>query len=63
MRFLSNISCVFDKKKAKTRLSKFLKSRSLHKVNDCFKNESNTVFAVLLQRLNKKSSNVGALPD
>lgn len=42
---------VFDKKTSKTRLSKFLKSRSLLIVNDCFKNESNAVFGVFLQRL------------
>jgi hypothetical protein len=42
---------VFDKKGSNTRLSKFLKPRSLQEVNDCFKNESNAVVAVFLQRL------------
>jgi hypothetical protein len=42
---------VFDKKGPNTRLSKFLKSRSLQEVNDCFKNESNAVVGVFLQRL------------
>jgi len=46
---------VFDKKKSKTRLSKLLKSRSLHFVHDCFKSESNEVFDVFLQRLNIKT--------
>ncbi|MDA3954387.1 MAG: FG-GAP-like repeat-containing protein [Bacteroidales bacterium] len=41
----------FDKKTSKTRLSKFLKLRSLIIVNDCFKNESNAEFGVFLQRL------------
>mgnify|MGYP006879618216 CR=1 FL=1 len=44
---------IFDKKPSKTRLSKFLKPRSLLIVNDCFKNENNAVFGVFLQRLNK----------
>jgi len=44
---------VFDKKTSKTRLSKFLKPGSLQIVNDCFKNESNEVFGVFLQRLSK----------
>jgi hypothetical protein len=44
---------VFDKKTSKTRLSKFLKPRSLLIVNDCFKNENNAVFGLFLQRLNR----------
>ncbi|WP_235208357.1 hypothetical protein, partial [Saccharicrinis fermentans] len=43
----------FDKKASKTRLSIFLKPRSLLIVNDCFKNENNAVFGVFLQRLFK----------
>ena len=42
---------VFDEKTSKTRLSKFLNLRSLLFVNDWFKNESNEVFGVFLQRL------------
>jgi septal ring factor EnvC (AmiA/AmiB activator) len=42
---------VFDKKGLNTRLSKFLKARSLQVVNDCFKKESNAVVGVFLQRL------------
>ncbi|MCF6331739.1 MAG: efflux RND transporter periplasmic adaptor subunit [Draconibacterium sp.] len=51
----------FDKKASKTKpapncrgLSKFLKPRSLLLVNDCFRNESNEVFGVFLQRLFRK---------
>lgn len=44
---------VFDKKAPNTRLSKFLKPRSLLFVNDCFKNENNEVVGVFLQRLTK----------
>jgi hypothetical protein len=44
---------VFDKKAPDTRRSKFLKPRSLQVVNDCFKNESNAVVRVFLQRLNR----------
>ncbi len=40
-------------KASKTRLSIFLKPRSLLIVNDCFKNENNAVFGVFLQRLVK----------
>jgi hypothetical protein len=50
----NNYFQVFDKKTSKTRLSKFLKSRSLLIVNDSFKNESNAVFGVFLQRLINK---------
>jgi len=42
---------VFDKKTSKIRLAKFLKTRSLLSVNDCFKNEHNAIFGVFLQRL------------
>jgi len=42
---------VFDKKTSRTRLAKFLKTRSLIIVNDCFKNKYNAVFGVFLQRL------------
>jgi len=38
----------FDKKASYTRLSKFLKTRSLLFVNDCFKNENNAVDGVFL---------------
>jgi len=41
----------FDKKTSRTRLAKFLKTRSLLIVNDCFKNKHNAVFGVFLQRL------------
>jgi glycosyltransferase involved in cell wall biosynthesis len=45
---------VFGKKAPNTRLSKFLKPRSLQVVNDCFKNESNAVVGVFLKRLLRK---------
>jgi len=41
---------IFDEKTFKTRLFKFLKSKSLHFVNDYFKNESNAVLDVFAQR-------------
>ncbi|RLD41881.1 MAG: alcohol dehydrogenase [Bacteroidetes bacterium] len=41
---------IFDEKTFKTKLLKFLKSRSLHFVNDYFKNESNAVLDVFAQR-------------
>ena len=44
---------VFDKKASNTRLSKFLKLRSLLFVNDCFKNKNNAVVDVFLQRLDR----------
>ncbi|GAF04951.1 hypothetical protein JCM21142_93674 [Saccharicrinis fermentans DSM 9555 = JCM 21142] len=47
----TTVFSVFDKKASKTRLSIFLKPRSLLIVNDCFKNENNAVFGVFLQRL------------
>ena len=47
---------VFDKKAPNTRLSKFLKPRSLLFVNDCFKNENNAVVGVFLQRLFRNRS-------
>jgi hypothetical protein len=50
--------CGFDKKTSKIRLSKFLKLRSLQMVNDCFKNESNAIFDVFLQRLIRKTNGV-----
>jgi len=55
---------VFDKNRAselnevktsKIRLAKFLKTRSLLSVNDCFKNEHNAIFGVFLQRLDNNS--------
>jgi alpha-glucosidase len=42
---------VFDKRTSKTRLSKFLKLRSLLILYDCFRNESKAVFGVYLQRI------------
>ncbi len=42
---------VFDKKASKTRLSKSFETKEFTLVNDCFKNENNAVFDVLLQRL------------
>jgi hypothetical protein len=45
-------SQVFSKKASNTRLSEFLNPRSLHRVNDWFKNESNEVVDVFLERLN-----------
>ncbi|GAF05640.1 hypothetical protein JCM21142_104383 [Saccharicrinis fermentans DSM 9555 = JCM 21142] len=47
----TSVFSVFDKKASKTRLSIFLKPRSLLMVNDCFKNENNAIFGVFLQRL------------
>jgi hypothetical protein len=44
-------SQAFDKKALNTRLSKFLNPGSLPIVNDWFKNESNAVLGVFLQRL------------
>jgi len=45
---------VFDKKTSKTRLSNILKIGCLPFLNDCFKNESNAVSGVFLQRLNRQ---------
>lgn len=42
------------KKTPTTKLSKFLKTRSLLVVNYCFKNENNAVFGVFLQKLYRK---------
>jgi outer membrane protein assembly factor BamB len=53
---------VFTKKASNTRLSKFLNPGSLHVVNDWFKNESNEVVGVFLERLvNKRSLSLIAL--
>lgn len=48
----TKVFSVFDKKAPNTRLSKFLKPRSLLIVNNCFKNE-NAAVGVFLQRLYK----------